>query len=169
MKTQKLVLKTDEENLRVRIELERYIQEVAKSLHEEVVILETQIERTSLAEQYEKEGNASKAIYLYKKNVDDGCTDPNVYLHLANLYKKSNQVTLEIQTLEKAQEIFETMCANQNHSFFDELSRLKAAIEKTHMIGEALMESDRGLYCEQLSVFRKRLDHAYQKNEKTVR
>lgn len=166
MRYPKKTLGAYEENFKLRIELGKHMQEVFKGLQEEVGILETQLERTSLAMQYEKEDNLKKAIMLYQKNVDEECQDPQNYIRLAILYRKLNKAELEIKTLEKALVIFEGLCFNKKSAFSEQLKKLGEAIQQTQIISDDLNEADSGVYGEQLNFFKKRLDEAHRKNEK---
>lgn len=166
MRYPKKQLRLNEENLKLRIELEKHIQEVIRGLHEEVDIIETQLERTTLAMQYEKEGNGQKALLLYQKNVDDEALDPQSYIRLAELYKKANNSAQEIKTLEKALLVFEDLSFKRTSIFSQRLSELHEAISQTMVIAESLNDSDNISYIENLDYFKKRLNEAYRKNEK---
>jgi tetratricopeptide (TPR) repeat protein len=166
MRYPKKTLGAYEENFKLRIELGKHVQEVSKGLQEAVEILETQLERTALAMQYEKEDNLKKAIMLYQKNVDEEGQDPHNYIRLAILYRKLNKTDLEIKTLEKALVIFEGLCFNKNSGFSEQLKKLSDAVQQTQIISDDLNEADSGYYGEQLDFFKKRLDDAHRKNEK---
>lgn len=167
MRFPKNQLRLNEESLRMRVELEKHIQEVLKGLHEEMVILETQLERTALAMQYEKENNVQKAVKLYQKNVDETALDPYSYGRLAILYRKMNQPKLEIKTLEKALIVFEELCFKKSSAFSEQLLKLQEVVEQTRIISDSLNDSDSETYGEQLDFFKKRLDEAYKKSEKS--
>lgn len=166
MRYPKKTLGVYEENFKLRIELGKHIQEAAKGLQEEVEILETQLERTALAMKYEKEENIKKAVMLYQKNVDEEAQDPQNYIRLAVLYRRTNKPEQEIKVLEKALVVFEGLCFNKNSGFTEQLKKLQESVEQALAISDNLNEADSEFYGEQLDFFKKRLDDAHRKNEK---
>jgi len=166
MRYPKRMLRVNEESQKLRIELGKHIQDALKGLQEEVVMLETQLERTTLAMQYEKEDNLKKAIMLYQKNVEEESQDPQSYMRLAVLYRKLNQPALEVKVLEKALVVFEELCFSKKFGFSEQLQKLFEVVAQTKVISDNLNETDGVVYGDQLDFFKKRLDEAHKKNEK---
>ncbi len=166
MKNSKIKMRQIEESIKLRIELEKLIQEAVKGLHEEAVILETQMERTTLALQFEREANDHKAVRLYQKNVEDETIDPESYMRLALSYGKTGQLSLEIKTLEKALVVFENLSFKQSNGFSDQLAKLQQVIMQSQAISDNLNASDGACYGEQIILLKKRLEDSHRKNEK---